>query len=342
MVKKKYLILGALGYNEDLLGGQIVKTRSIYQMFENNLDADCIEYFDTQEIKRSKKKFFPMVRKVLSCDTLIYLPSFGGLKYLFPLVFFLSKIKNISIIYVVVGGWLAEFLRKRPLHALFLRRIKRILVQTSLLKERLEKEYTFQNVEVLHNFRSTNFIPQLRLRNKTLKLIFMARIEKLKGLETIFSFAEYVDINGLDITIDFYGPVSDQDKDYFHTRVCRYGFVTYHGVLEPSIIYETLSKYDILLLPTQYYTEGFPGSILDAYISGIPVIVTKWLYATEFVDDGITGYIVPFDNPQEDFNKEILEIYNDRDRLSELKMNALAKSKEFSEEKAWDIMKKII
>lgn len=341
-MNRKILLLGAFGYREQLLNGQTIKTRNIYELIKGNCFDSYIDYFDTREIKYSKRSLFSMLRKILSSNVLIYLPAHGNLKLFFPIVFILSKIKNISIIYVVVGGWLADFLKKLPLHVFLLGKIKKILVQTNLLKVRLEEEYNFSNVEVLHNFRYNDFTPEIILENKTLRLVFMARINRLKGLETIFTFSEYVKVNNLDITIDFYGPIFEEDKDYFNDRVSDYNFVEYQGVLEPGVIYETLSKYDVLLLPTQYYTEGFPGSILDAYISGIPVIVTNWLYATEFVEEGITGYIVPFKNPQKEFNERILEIYNNRDKLLGLKMNALAKSKEFSEKRAWDIMKEII
>ena len=76
----------------------------------------------------------------------------------------------------------------------------------------------------------------------------------------------------------------------------KYEFIEYRGALQPSEIYTNLSKYDVMLLPTHFYTEGLPGSVVDAYISGIPVIVTEWKHSHEFVDNGKSGYIVPFDN----------------------------------------------
>ncbi len=37
-----------------------------------------------------------------------------------------------------------------------------------------------------------------------------------------------------------------------------------------------MKKYDLLLFPTKYYTEGIPGTIIDAYFSGLPVLVSRW------------------------------------------------------------------
>ena len=80
-----------------------------------------------------------------------------------------------------------------------------------------------------------------------------------------------------------------------------------------------LINYDVMLLPTEIYTEGFPGSILDAYIAGIPVIATEWKHSHEFIDDKFTGFIVPFGDCQNEFNDKILTLYNDRELLLQMK-----------------------
>lgn len=55
--------------------------------------------------------------------------------------------------------------------------------------------------------------------------------------------------------------------------------------------------YDLLLLPIRYYTEGVPGTLLDAYAARVPVVVTNWKHAKEVVIDGTSGIIIDFDNP---------------------------------------------
>lgn len=78
--------------------------------------------------------------------------------------------------------------------------------------------------------------------------------------------------------------------------------------------------------------EGFPGSILDAYISGIPVLVTDWLFLPEFVDEGETGFVV---KDVDQFIEKVKLLANDKVLLKTMKQNAVAKSQEFSAEKAW-------
>jgi glycosyltransferase involved in cell wall biosynthesis len=137
------------------------------------------------------------------------------------------------------------------------------------------------------------------------------------------------------IIIDFYGPIDHNDKEYFLENVKIYPNTRYMGVVEQQEVHHVLAEYDIMVLPTKYYTEGFPGSILDAYISGIPVIVTKWKHADEFVDDGKTGFIVPFQYGDVEFIESVLKLYNNYSLLSEMKKLAYEKSKEYGYESAW-------
>ena len=68
---------------------------------------------------------------------------------------------------------------------------------------------------------------------------------------------------------------------------------------------------------------------MDAYISGIPVIVTKWKHAHEFVEDGITGFVIPFENGIQQLIDCLLSLESDRGKLKQLQQNALEKRAEF-------------
>ena len=211
-----------------------------------------------------------------------------------------------------------------------LSRINGIHVETKRLKDELEEYYHFKNVDIFPNFRFFDYEPK-HSESKKLRIVFMARVLKQKGIDWIFKLAEHIATNKLQekYSITFYGPETDEDKEYFETNVAKYEFVEYLGTLLPSEIHETLSQYDVMLLPTHFYTEGLPGSIVDAYISGIPVIVTEWKHSHEFVDDGESGYIVPFENGQQLMIEKVLLLENDRILLNRLKDNVLVKRMEF-------------
>ena len=53
-----------------------------------------------------------------------------------------------------------------------------------------------------------------------------------------------------------------------------------------------LAKYDAMLFPTYWHGEGFPGIIIDAFVSGLPVIATDWSLNADIIEDGKTGVIL--------------------------------------------------
>lgn len=328
---KKILVLGYFGYRTNQLDGQTVKTRDVFKLFKIEYPNSRIDYYDTQDFKFNRWSILRMVKKVCCCDYLIYMPANNNLKHIFPLLFILSKIFKFHIHYYVVGGWLCEFLDSLPLHRKLLKRIKGIHCETKRLAYGLENKFGFNNVDMFPNFRFFDFTPNQN-SSDILRLVFMARIMKEKGLDWIFELADYIANHELEskISITFYGQISEKDRSYFYEKISKYDFVEYIGALEPDEIYQTISQYDCLLLPTHFFTEGLPGSIVDAYISGIPVIATEWLNAREFIDDSKTGFIIPFKNGQSALIDRVLRLQADKQLLSEMKSHALEKRKNFA------------
>lgn len=324
----RIFVLGYLGLRSNQLDGQTVKTRDLYKLACQEFDD--VTMYDTEDFKFNKLSIFKMFWKVISSRTIVYLPAHNNLKVIFPIIFVLSKIFRTKIHYFVVGGWLREFLENLPLHRFMLRHISGIHTETQRLKSELESYYNFTNVDVFPNFRFFDFQPS-RTPSGKLRVVFMARVNKMKGLDWIFNLAEFIKLNQLEdqIKLSFYGPIYDADCDYFQTELSKYSFAEYKGVLQPSEIHQTLNDYDVMLLPTHYYTEGLPGSIVDAYISGIPVIVTDWKHSREFVDDGECGYIIPFENGEDALIERVIKLMNNRDTLSDLQTGAFAKRQAF-------------
>lgn len=327
---KKTLVLGYFGFSTDKFDGQRSKTREVYRLFQEQVNGE-VYYFDTECFKYNKLLVFNMFREIAYSDTLVYLPAHNNLKYLFPFIFVISFICRVKIHYFVIGGWLREFLKDLPFHRFLLKHVQGIYVETLCMKNELKEFFKFNNVIQFPNFRFFEYTPTLSTHTQ-LRLVFMARINIKKGLDWVFELASFIQKNNLTdkYTITFFGPINDLDRLYFEQNISKYSFVEYKGILQPDKIHETLSQFDVLLLPTHYYTEGLPGSVVDAYISGLPVIVSEWKHATEFVEDGKSGFIVPFEDGEELFIKRVTQLEANRDKLMSMKSYAAKKSKEFS------------
>ena len=336
----KTLIVGYFGYHNDQLDGQTVKTRSIYKLLDGE-ELIAVRVFDTQVLRRNPLRIFQMFWQAVRCDKLIHIPAHNNLRILFPIFYFLSKIFRYDVLIIVVGGWLVEYIEPWKLHRILLARVKGVFPQTLLMKRQLEEAYKFENVEVLPNFRlgkKSNVIKGAS--PKVFRVVFFARINELKGLDYMEYLSRYIEKNYKkgSVEIDYYGPIDGKSDSYFRHNVLDFSFASYGGVLDPKDVCSVIGSYDVLILPTHYYTEGFPGSVLDAYRSSIPVIVTNWKHAHEFVDDEETGFIIPFESGETDLCKKVNLLFQDPYLLREMKLKAFAKSAQYSPEAARKVL----
>lgn len=338
MRNKKILVIGYFGYETNQLDGQTIRTRCIYSLLKSKSNWQ-IDYFDTQTLKKSKLKSLSLLRKMRQADTVFCIAAHRNLKYLFPMIYFMTTANKAKLNYVSIGGWLVGFLENKPIHSYMLRNIHSVYVQTEHLFLSLSKK-NYSNVHLLHNFRITDY-PSLDTEKNNggkIRLVFMARVNPMKGVNLLFDLAKKIEELRFDhVSIDIYGPILESYKLEFFDKVSK-STINYVGVIQPDDIYGTLKNYDLMVFPTKFYTEGFPGTILDAYISGLPVIATNWLNAKEFIDDQQTGYIIDFDD-ESLFIDRVIELIENPDDIFRLKENVKKKRENYSAEAAWKVLK---
>lgn len=80
--------------------------------------------------------------------------------------------------------------------------------------------------------------------------------------------------------------------------------VNYKGFIDlrKSENYNLLAQYDVMLFPTYWPGEGFPGILIDAFIAGLPVIASDWHLNKDIISNGKTGFLVKA-NDEEDLYK---------------------------------------
>ena len=349
---KNILLIGAFGYKINKLDGQTVKTRNIYQMLKQRTNYE-ISFFDTLDVKYNLFLLFKLFVMIVKCDIVIIIPCSNSLNKIYVPLYHLSKIFKFEIIFIGVGGWQIEYFmggykfKPHPKQFEISKKIKAFLPEIKSVTEELVTKYGFKNCETFPNFRLgcdvDSFSGVLTENLGQLKLVFIGRINKNKGYDIIFNMIPLIRAMHYDMKIDFYGPLNSNDQDDFLSKICKNkDFVEYKGELAPNEIVSILKKYDVMLFPTQYYTEGVPGSIIDAYMSEIPVVATCWKHAHEVVIDNVSGIIVPFDNCQEFFNNAVLKLYKDRKYLLRLKQGTIQGLIPYSEKTAWSILRKYI
>ena len=118
------------------------------------------------------------------------------------------------------------------------------------------------------------------------RYVFISQIKKEKGINEILQASMLINQECL---IDVYGPIVD--SCYYNFEWNKYN-VNYKGVIPSSDVLEVLNQYDVLLLPTYYKGEGYPGIIIEAFSLGIPVISTNWRGIPEIVNNGVNGILI--------------------------------------------------
>ncbi|MGB4655068.1 MAG: glycosyltransferase [Bacteroidales bacterium] len=343
-MKKKVLVIGYFGYKTNQLDGQTLRTRSVNNLLENKYEnKKLVSSFDTQSIYDSKLNVFKLIKGIIKNKNIVFIMAINGKKYILPVLYFVRLFSKKNIIVIPIGAYLTRHLEKEFIHRYMLSKMRVVLSQVTLETEKFKKKWKFSNVDTLNNFRLHNYTPSFT-NNRELKLVYMARIDKQKGLDVMFEIADHVEKSEIeDIKIDFYGQFdNDETKTYFEKEIARHPSTKYKGYLMPDDIYKTLDNYDLLILPTKYIkSEGFPGTILDAYISGIPVLASNWLHATEFVEDGISGYIRDPYKPKE-FIDVVMYLYNHKEIIPTLKQNAYKRSLQYSGDAAWKKIEKYL
>jgi len=157
-----------------------------------------------------------------------------------------------------------------------------------------------------------------------LRCVFLGHIKPSKGVYEIIDSVKQIE-KEIDqkIIIDFYGPLLEgvTIDDFCHPNIA------YKGALQPSEVAQTISSYDVLLLPSYYSGEGYPGVILEAYSVGVPVIATKWRFIPEIVDQTCGILVEP--KSSNDIRDAIICLVEDPGLLKNLKLGAKKKAEEF-------------
>ena len=121
---------------------------------------------------------------------------------------------------------------------------------------------------------------------KVNKIVFMARLEPDKGLVEVLEACRQLPEQ---CHLQVFGPgMSHTDFSLFenHPRA------TYGGVLEPAEVPRILSEHDLMVFPSYFMNEGYPGVIVEAFQCGLPVIAAKWRGVPGLVKHEENGLLV--------------------------------------------------
>lgn len=285
-------IIGLFRNGCEASDGQSIKTRIITQEIENIMGADRIHRIDTYKWKKHPAKlFFNCVHAVWSNEHVVFMTDEGGIK-VFPWLLTIANIfKRCKVHYVVIGGWLIRSIDQKKLRRFWLKKLNGIYVETTTMKLALESN-GLANVVLLPNCKRLSILKENELINfnkEPFPLCTFSRVMREKGIQDAVEAIRRINHHfGRQVyTLDIYGQVDAKQQDWFEKLKDDFPQgVRYCGVAPFYQSAEILKTYFALLFPTKFYTEGVPGTIIDAFSAGVPVIASQWESYHDIMDDG--------------------------------------------------------
>ena len=276
-----------------------MKTKIVTEALEERLGSGEIKKIDTHGGKlQIIKAVLSAMGAMFTCRNLVILPAHNGVRVFGPVLALVGRITKCKLHYVVIGGWLPEMLKGKPSLTRALKKFDGIYVETSTLQRRMEA-LGFQNIFNLPNCKELNILSPEELvysHTEPFRVCTFSRVLEEKGIEDAADAVMQINENcGRTVCVlDIYGPVDPVYEERF-AKLCKSwpDTVQYRGCVDFDKSVGILKEYFLLLFPTRFFTEGIPGTIIDAYAAGVPVVSAKWESCTDMVD-AQTGFIYPF------------------------------------------------
>lgn len=325
-------VVGNYGDKKVLTDGQGIKTLELYESLKKRYG-----YKEVSKVNLFKKNKFilsvKLIYQLIKCDNLIILVSKNGRKTVIPFLVLLNKIFKKNIYHSLIGSTTHQTLQENPKLINCYNQLAGNWSETMTEKKLLE-DCGLKNVRVIKNFKNLYPLEENELiynSKKPFRFCTFSRVEEMKGIPNIVRTINEINHNHGEIicTLDIYGYVMDNYKSDFEILKNEFGeAIRYCGIVDFDKSVQVLKEYYMLLFPTKYYTEGIPGTILDAFSAGLPIICSEWESCYDIISSEV-GVVYEFNND----NALLLAIENSIARpevINKMKKACLNEARKYS------------
>lgn len=320
--------IGLIGnFGGDIVGGQVQKTRDLYNGLQEKYES--INKLDIYK-KKPLLIFWSLVKVIKESEKIIIILASPGYFKLLPFIQFVNFFYKKDLFEFVIGGIRYQYLEKNRFRLSEEKKIKKIFVESQMMI----KEYTklgLTNVKCIPNFKCINMIisraeiaDRYKYQNKKeIHACTFSRIDKYKGINTAIKIIEKAnELSGIAFFLDIIGPVSsDYENEFNKIMNASKSNILYLGCIKSEKAYDILKQYDILLFPTHWKAEGFPGTFIDAMSAGLPILATKKENFEGIIKNDYNGWLIDEKNMDE-YVEKLINLAEDRNLLLNLKYNA--------------------
>ncbi len=335
-------VVGHFGGENVFLDGQTVKTKIVYDELKNKFDDKDVMKVDTYAWRKNPFLLLKnSIKLTKNSKNIILILSKRGIRIFVPLFLFLNIFFHRKIHYVVIGAWIFTFFEQHPIMKYLLKKIDCIYVEPTKT-QKIMQAIGFDNVYQMSNCKKLEvFCAENNHKNiGTLDLCIFSRILKEKGIEDAIAAVKAVNMKyGKTVaTLTIYGQITkDYIERFTHLQEEFPAYVTYGGEVAYDKSTDVIKDYSAVLFPTLYFTEGHPGTVIDAYFAGVPVIASKWENFEDIIQDGITGIGYPF-GENDHLETIISDLVENPEKLYCMKEKCVLEAEKYTPDKALRIL----
>ena len=280
------------------------KSGGIVVLFEDWIEF-CAMRFPNSEIIDSNKnnyfiKFFGVLNvifaslfKIPKADLIMLHGTYNDYQWIAPIIVFISKLFGKKVVLRKFAGDFWQHYEKQ-------KGIKKNLLNYVLLNSELLFWETKHLVEYFSNEmpdKRSLWFTNVRHKEKCernievpyhKRFVFLSRVDKTKGIDVLKAAMDNL---GPEYSLDIYGPISGYSEE-------ELSGINYHykGAIDNSAVNSVLSNYDVLLLPSIWKAEGYPGIIIESFNAGVPVVASEIGGIPELIENGKNGFLVESGN----------------------------------------------
>lgn len=211
--------------------------------------------------------------------------------------YYLSKFINKKV--KKIGVWhginMENSFLKKLLNKTSFNNLDNIVVVSNYQRDIINKKFLNKykdKIEVVHIGRDENLFKKEILnsknRSETIKLLIVARLEKLKGHIDLIEAMKIVCQKHNDVKLIIAG--EGEEEGLIRERIKEQKLEKYIEMVGFVNPIEYYTKSDIFILPS--HSEAFPLVNLEAMASGLPIIATNVGGIPEAIEDGENGFLI--------------------------------------------------
>jgi glycosyltransferase involved in cell wall biosynthesis len=200
-----------------------------------------------------------------------------------------------------------------------------VMVPSEFL-QRTFKEYGL-SAEVVPNIVDTETFPYRSRKTFRPKLIVTRHLEPLYNVECILKAFRIVRNKFRDAELSIAGTGSEEQR---LRRLCtewKVEGVTFHGHVPPAKLAALYAPHDIFVNSSN--ADNFPGALVEAACSGLPIITTRAGGIPDMIRDYETGILVELDD-HEKLAAAVIELTENSELAQRLAQNARCWADQFS------------